>query len=204
MEETKDYIDKYLLPIIEKSGEKLEGNIFMNHRTTKYTNKFINKVKNIENLASKKSVKNVLEIGFNSGFSSLLMLFSNPDLKITCLDIADHSYTIPCYKQIKESFKDRINLIVGDSIETINGLTDTFDLIHIDGGHTSKVAKSDIGGSLRLSKNGTILIMDDYDITRLKKIWDSYIKDYYLTKVNVLECKYHDVRKVTLLPLTKT
>lgn len=197
MEETKKYIDKYLLPIIEKCGEKLEGNIFMTHRTTKYTNKFINKVKNIENLSSKKSVKNVLEIGFNSGFSSLLMLFSNPDLEITCLDIADHSYTIPCYNQIKKTFKDRINLIVGDSTKTISQLDGPFDLIHIDGGHTIKVATSDIEGSLRLSKKGTILIMDDYEDKRLKKIWDSYVKNYHLRKVKVLECKYHDVRKVT-------
>ena len=81
----------FVLPIIENSCETLEGNLFMHHKTIKYANKFINDVSNIENLASQKTVKHVLEMGFNSGFSSLLMLFSNPDLNITCLDITDHT-----------------------------------------------------------------------------------------------------------------
>jgi len=133
MEETKNYINKFLLPIILKSDEKLEGNIFMTHRTTNYTKRFDSKIKNIENQIKKENIKNVLEIGFNSGFSSLLMLFSNPNIKITCVDIVNHSYTIPCYKQIKKTFKDRINLIVGDSTLTLKEINQPFDLIHIDG-----------------------------------------------------------------------
>ena len=46
----KAYIDKNLLPIINNCGEKHEGNIFMLHHTTNYTNKFLNKSKNISNL----------------------------------------------------------------------------------------------------------------------------------------------------------
>tara|TARA_R110002153_G_scaffold1086_1_gene5092 strand:+ start:529 stop:1125 length:597 start_codon:yes stop_codon:yes gene_type:complete len=193
MEETKQYINKYLLPIIIESGEKLEGNIFMNHRTTKYTNKFINKIKNIETISSNKGVEKVLEIGFNSGFSSLLMLFSNPNLTITCLDLCRHKYTIPCYEQIKKTFKNRINLISGDSTKTIHNISDTFDLIHIDGGHSVRVASADIQNSLRLSKSGTTLIMDDYDITKLKSLWDKIISGIYHKKIKIHESKYHDI-----------
>ena len=197
MEQTKEYIDNYLLPIIHNSGEKLEGNIFMNHKTTKYTNKFIKKIKNIEQMASKQTTVNVLEIGFNAGFSSLLMLISNPNLKITCLDIADHTYTIPCYKKIKSDFKDRINLIIGDSRQTILELNDKYDLIHIDGGHTIKVATCDIEGSLKLSKSGTILIMDDYNAPTLNRLWNTYIKLHKLKKVRgVIDCIHHDIRQV--------
>jgi len=197
MEKTREYIDKYLLPIIINSGEKLEGNIFMTHRTTNYTNKFINKIKNIEILSSNKNVKKVLEIGFNSGFSSLLMLFSNPNITLTCLDKARHSYTIPCFNMIKKTFGDRIKLIVGDSTKTIHNIDETFDLIHIDGGHSVRVAKSDIEQSLRLSKRDTIIIMDDYDNIKLKALWDSYVKLHKLTRVKRQDSIHHDIRKVS-------
>ena len=198
MEETKNYINKFLLPIIEKTNEKLEGNIFMTHRTTNYNKRFQNKIKNIENEIKKENIKNVLEIGFNSGFSSLLMLFSNKNIKITCVDIVNHSYTIPCYKQIKKTFGNRINLIVGDSTLTLKEIKDSYDLIHIDGGHTVKVATNDINESLRLSKNNTILIFDDYDNLKLKELWDSYIDNNNLEKVEMLDCKYHDIRRLLI------
>jgi predicted O-methyltransferase YrrM len=198
MEETKNYINKFLLPIILKSDEKLEGNIFMTHRTTNYTKRFESKIKNIENQIKKENIKNVLEIGFNSGFSSLLMLFSNPNIKITCVDIVNHSYTIPCYKQIKKTFKDRINLIVGDSTLTLKEINQPFDLIHIDGGHTVKVATNDIEESLRLSKNNTILIFDDYDNKKLKELWDNYTENYKLKKVEMIDCKYHDIKQLII------
>ena len=50
----KQYIDTNLLPIIKDCGELLEGNIFMLHFTTVYTNVFLNKVKNISNLVLNK------------------------------------------------------------------------------------------------------------------------------------------------------
>lgn len=81
----KQYIDTYLLPIIHNSGELLEGNIFMFHHTTNYTNLFLNKTKNISNMVLNQNIKNVMEIGFNSGFSTLLMLLSNSNIYISCL-----------------------------------------------------------------------------------------------------------------------
>ena len=42
---TKDYINTNLLPIIINSGELLEGNIFMIHHTTTYTDMFIKKAR---------------------------------------------------------------------------------------------------------------------------------------------------------------
>ena len=51
---TKIYIDEFLLPIIYNSGELLEGNIFMLHQTTTYTDVYLNKTKNICNLVLNK------------------------------------------------------------------------------------------------------------------------------------------------------
>lgn len=195
---TKQYIDDYLLPIIKNTGELLEGNIFMTHNTTNYTNIFLNKAKNISNLVLNKNIKNVMEIGFNAGFSTLLMLFSNPNINITCFDLGEHKYTLLCYQKLKETFGDRLNIIIGDSMETLPKHNATYDLIHIDGGHGNIVANSDIVNSYRLSKQGTVLIMDDYDFLNLHKIWDFYIFLYNLQplNINIYNSPHHDIKTV--------
>jgi predicted O-methyltransferase YrrM len=192
----KQYINDYLLPIIHNCGELLEGNIFMFYQTTTYTDMFLNKTKNISNLVLNKNMRNVMEIGFNSGFSTLLMLLTNPNMRITCFDLGEHSYTLPCYEKLKETFGDRINLIIGDSTKTLQNITDVYELIHIDGGHSIYVANSDIINSFRLSKQGTILIMDDYDFPNLHELWDSYIINYNLKplNINVYNSPHHDIK----------
>ena len=196
---TKKYINDYLLPIIHNCGELLEGNIFMLHHTTNYTDIFSDKTRNISNLVLNKNIKNVMEIGFNSGFSTLLMLLSNPDMKITCFDLGEHTYTKPCYEKLNETFGERINIIIGDSTKTLQNNSDVFDLIHIDGGHSSVVINSDIINSYRLSKQGTILIMDDYNYPNLHNLWDSYINKYALKplNINVYNSPHHDVKYVS-------
>jgi predicted O-methyltransferase YrrM len=199
IQQAKKYIDDYLLPIITNCGELLEGNIFMLHHTTTYTEIFSNKSKNISNLLLNKNIKTVMEIGFNSGFSTLLMLLTNSNISITCVDLGEHSYTIPCYEKLKEKFGDRINIIIGDSTKTLENQTTIYDLIHIDGGHSTEVANSDIINSYRLSKTGTILIMDDYDFPNLHELWNMYISKYNLKQLNIplYDSQHHDIKYVT-------
>lgn len=198
IEKAKIYINENLLPIINSYHELLEGNIFMLHNTTIYTDVFLNKSKNISNLVLNKSIKNVMEIGFNAGFSTLLMLLTNPNIQITCFDLGEHKYTLPCYEKLKETFGNRISIIIGDSTKTLETINDHFDLIHIDGGHSTDVANSDILNSYRLSKSRTILIMDDYDFHNLHELWDEYIVKYNLKplKINVYNSPHHDIKYV--------
>ena len=139
-----------------------------------------------------------MEIGFNAGFSTLLMLISNPNAHITCFDIGEHRYTKPCYEQLKNTFGDRLNIVFGDSTKTLVSINETYDLIHIDGGHSTEVATSDITNSYRLSKNGTILIMDDYHFKNLHGLWNSYVANYNLKKldINVYDSIHHDIKQV--------
>lgn len=196
IQKAKEYINTNLIPIIHNSGEKLEGNIFMIHHTTQYTNVFLNKVKNISNVVLNKNIKEVMEIGFNSGFSSLLILISNPNIHISCFDLGEHKYTRPCYEKLKETFGKRIDITIGDSTETLQHVHNKYDLIHIDGGNSDKVATSDIHNSYRLSRKGTILIMDDYDFSNLHKIWDFFVDYYKLTSLNITlyNSPHHDVK----------
>ena len=198
---SKKFIDELLIPIVKNIGEPLEGNIFMTHHTLTYTNAFENKVKNISNLVLNKNIKNVLEIGFNSGFSALLMLLSNPTITVTCVDLGEHKYTLPCYEQIKKLFGDRINIIIGDSTIVLPTLTGTYDLIHIDGGHETSVASSDIIYSYKLSHPKTILIMDDYDFRNLHLLWDEYIIKYNLKSIDnhTYASPHHDIKMVSQL-----
>lgn len=195
---TKQYIDEHLLPIIRTSGEPLEGNIFMFHHTTTYTDLFLNKAKNISNMVLHLHIKNVMEIGFNAGFSSLLMLMTNSKIKLTCVDLCEHSYTLLCFSKLKETFGDRISFIQGDSTKTLTNENNKYDVIHIDGGHSTEVAESDICNSYRLSNSGCVLIMDDYDFTNLHQLWDFYVNLYKLRNVNIstYTSPHHDIKFV--------
>lgn len=198
IKKTKQYIDEKLMPIIVEKGELLEGNIFTNHHELDYTNRFISKIENIIFLVSDKNIKNVMEIGFNSGFSALLMLMSNPDIKLTCFDIGTHIYTVPCYNKIKEDFGDRINLILGDSTKTVPNFHEKQDLIHIDGCHETDVALVDVHNSYRLSKDKTIIIMDDYDFNNLKQLWDNFVESHHLKHIDIFHPTiYHDIKQVS-------
>lgn len=198
LKKTVEYINTNLLPIIIKSRESHEGNIFMLHNTTNYTNVFINKAKNISKMVLNRNIKNVMEIGFNSGFSTLLMLFSNPNIQISCFDLGEHSYTLPCFRKLQETFGDRINITIGNSISTLPRVNNKkYDLIHIDGGHSTEVATSDIVNSHRLSKKGTVLIMSDYDFPNLHKLWDEYVQKNGFKPLNMpYSSPHHDIKYV--------
>ena len=194
---TKEFINEYLLPIILSTGEKLEGNIFMLHETTTHTNVFIDKQINFILASQKENVNNVLEIGFNAGFSALLMLLTNDKLNITCVDICTHKYTMLCFNKMKEIFGDRINIISGSSVDVLPRLIgNKYDMIHIDGCHLVNIAEHDIKNSLKLCKKRTILIMDDTDDIKLYNLWLTYALQYKLFTFgpgNFVSTKFHNI-----------
>ena len=198
IDNAKTYIIQNLLPIIESCQELLEGNVFMIHHTTEFTDEYINRAKNISSVLLNKNIKNVMEVGFNSGFSVLLMLLSNPNIKITCFDLGEHKYTLPCYEKLKETFKNRIELIIGDSVKTLPNVIDVYDVIHIDGSISTEIAASDIINSYRLSKQGTIIILNDYNFDNLYHLWNNYVNIYNLRmlNINVYHSPHHDVKYV--------
>jgi predicted O-methyltransferase YrrM len=197
IKKTKQIINEHLLPIIKSTNEKLEGNIFMFHETTEYTNEFLDKQINFILALKRKNINNILEIGFNAGFSALLMLLTNPNVNLTCVDICMHNYSMLCYKKLNELFGNRIKLIPGSSVDIVPTLTDKYDLIHIDGCHLVDIAEKDIQNSLQLCKTGTILIMDDTNGDELYNLWMNYCKKYNLLSFfpnNFVMTRYHDIK----------
>ena len=180
----RQLVETKIIPIVQNFNTYYEGNIFSLDRTYNYNKDFLDKQKNIIICCKQPGVKNVLNIGFNSGNSTLLMLLSNPSIKITCVDIKSHMYVEPCFNIINNLFKNRITFLSGNSIDILKNLNDKFDLIHIDGSINNDVVKLDIKNSIRLAKLNSILIMDDYDYEPIKTLWDFNVKLYNLSECN--------------------
>lgn len=177
---SKQYISSNLIPIINDSFEILEPSIFTLQHTA-YNDTYINKAKNICSIVLNKNITNVLEIGFNAGFSALLMLLSNENLKITCVDICTHTYTSKCYERMKEIFGDRINLVIGDSMTVLPNINEKFDIIHVDGGNTHELLINDTIHAYKLSQKGTIIIMNNLNMHML---WHKFKTSYNLKNIN--------------------
>src|SRR3990170_5871255 len=135
-----------LTSILTEIGERVEGNFICDISPTNYTiHQNLAKIKNLQVLSRGKT--KICEIGVNAGHSLLIMLLENPTAHYLLFDLNNHRYTVPCLNYLKESFPSAtLNLIVGDSVKTVpQYLCDfpdelhTFDLCHIDGGHTLDV-----------------------------------------------------------------
>lgn len=198
IDETKEFIDLHLLPIINSIGEELEGNLFMYHLCKTYLEDFVVKQKNLIFASTQVNVNEVLEIGFNSGFSAVLLLKSNPKINLTCVDIGIHKYTIPCYNKIKEFYGDRINLVIGNSVDVVPKLTKLFDLIHVDGAHERNIAMEDIINSYYVSCRNSIIIMDDYDIPVLNDLWNTFSTIFNFKDVNfaIFPTPYQSIKQI--------
>lgn len=178
-------VENKLKSIADCSNTLIEGN----------TRGYIDKQYNIGKLASR--AINILEIGFNTGYSSAVILCSNMYSYLLVIDINSHKYVEPCYKYLENMFKGRIISLFGDSKKVIPNLTyrnkNTYDLIHIDGGHSLKVASSDLYGSVILLKRGGYIIFDDSHKPHLEKLLNSYVKAKIIKEVNykkmeLIEC----------------
>jgi predicted O-methyltransferase YrrM len=120
----------------------------------------------LAHFARKSNVREIMEIGFNAGHSSELMLLENPNAKVTSFDLGRVRAMQYGKDYIDATFPGRHTLILGDSRNTVlefkrNNPTKRFDLIFIDGGHTYEVAKIDMIRSSGLAHKDTIVIVDD-------------------------------------------
>ena len=116
----------------------------------------------IEYIRQHEDIKNILEIGFNGGHGSCALLTARDDITVTSVDIYHHEYIDKAKNLIDECFPGRHTLIKGDSTEVVPKLTQTFDLVFVDGYHVDPVPYKDIVNSHRILKDDGIIIVDDY------------------------------------------
>ena len=184
LSEKEPFYSKYqqnletLNKIIDDVGEPLEGNIFYEHldpHRSQLVDKFFPKRAALAMFAM--SHDNIVEIGFNSGFSALLMLTANPNLKLTSVDICEHKYTKQCFEYISSVFPGRITLVEGDSTKVlVDALQDKATTGYIiDGGHGLDVAEIDLRNIIQHANPGAVLCFDDSDFVDLRMMLNMYM-----------------------------
>ena len=115
----------------------------------------------------------------------VIMLLENPDADYLLFDLNLHQYTDPCLQYIRTAFPNtKIQVIYGDSIETVTKYINdhpeelkSFDLCHIDGGHTEDIFSVDYSNIKELTNEASIIIFDDYDYDPIRNFIDKKVSD---------------------------
>ena len=186
---------KNIEDIISKLNTRVEGNCIYEHLSFKRKDWLLNKQTNLKLLGSIIPNK-ICEIGFNAGHSMLMFLISNKyKLDVTVFDINEHKYMIPCFDYIKNSFSNNtFELITGNSLQTlakyVNSKPDqkeSYDLVHVDGGHSLECIKNDLYYAVLLAKKNGYIIVDDTNVRYISQEADNYIKNNVLIEIASLK-----------------
>jgi predicted O-methyltransferase YrrM len=191
--------------ILEDIGERVEGNLICDINPRNFTIEHnIDKIRNLQYLSKNK--KKIIEIGVNACHSLLLMLITNPDAEYLLFDLNIHKYTEPTIEYIKKEFPNtKINIIYGNSTETIKKYIldnqiqlKSYDLIHLDGGHTEDIFSQDYNNSKKLIKDNGVIIFDDYNYNDIKVFLRTKIKEKEIieyTDKNIIYNDFHFIYK---------
>lgn len=107
MEEIELYAKESRVPIMQKDG-----------------------ILYLQDYIKKNNIKNILEIGTAIGYSAIMMAKVSDDIYITSIEKDEERYNIAVSNIKKYGFEKRINLILGDAIDTM--IDGAYDLIFID------------------------------------------------------------------------
>lgn len=197
-----------IMNIVQQIGEPLEGNSFYHHQTLNRYSELLNKQINLY-WAGKEATKKVCEIGFNAGHSALLFLLGkeNMPLDFTIFDIGVHKYTKPALDYLKSQFtKVNFEYVEGNSIQLMpkwieNNLEKigTYDLVHVDGGHSEECIVNDMKNSTQLVRVGGLLIIDDTNVSYISAEVDKYIQSGNFVEMDILQTTGYEHRMLKRL-----
>ncbi len=139
---------------------------------------------------------NVLEFGFNTGWSSALLLTMFPKVKITSIEIIEIESSRKGSEILKQRFPGRHDIVWGDSQkvaeDVIQGRRSLpgmgYDLAFIDGGHWPEVVQKDIELSLHLGiKN---FVFDDGNHPHIKPGIEKFTNLKFVQKRIYFDTRY--------------
>lgn len=185
-----------LQAIIVDSKSSLEGNSFYVHASlTLYPDLYTKQL----NLfwSGKQAVTKMCEIGFNAGHSTMLLLLGRDKtpLDFTVFDIGHHPYTKPCLNYITSKFPHiNFEYIEGDSTVSMPKWIDSnptqigsYDVVHVDGGHSEHCITTDMKNADILVKTGGILIIDDTFMPHINTHVNLYLSNGKYKEVDILK-----------------
>lgn len=186
------YLEDLKQIILEHIPEtKFEGNSFYHHQSIREYPELYNKQLNLF-WCGKQAPARICEIGFNAGHSAMLLLLASSATTFTVFDIGHHRYTQTCLNYIEHIFPHvAFEYIVGDSTLTMptqmEGRQETYDLVHVDGGHSEFCATSDMKHADILLKPGGIMVVDDTDAPQINGLVETYLASGKYEVVDVLK-----------------
>ena len=186
------YLEDLKQIILEHIPEtEFEGNSFYHHQSIREYPELYNKQLNLF-WCGKQAPARICEIGFNAGHSAMLLLLASSATTFTVFDIGHHRYTQTCLNYIEHIFPHvAFEYIVGDSTRTMptqmDGRIQTYDLVHVDGGHSEFCATSDMKHADILLKPGGIMVVDDTDAPQINGLVETYLASGKYEVVDVLK-----------------
>jgi hypothetical protein len=161
--------DKLITPLILKCND--------------YIN-FDARFKNIINILLNKKIKNILVVNTVLDVDVLLMLKTNPKVKITCVV---GNYNVELYDKIIQNFKDSIDIIKGDSIDILPHFKnkDKYDLIYINSIPAQFNSLNDIMNSYYLANDKSLIIMNNYKDSNINNIWNIYSDKLLFKEIDI-------------------
>lgn len=125
------------------------------------------------NYIKENNIKNILEIGFAIGYSSIMMASINSDIRITTIERDKDRYDLAVFNIKKYNLDKQINIIYGDAVDT--DITGMYDLIFIDAAKGKNVFFFEKYKN-NLVKRGTIItdnlsfhgLVEDSDLVKTK------------------------------------
>jgi len=166
------------------------GSYLFDGQIYEYYSEFYKKQELLYN--SVKNVNTVLEVGTYMGHSLLIMLLSNPNLKITCIDIQD-IYAGPAVKILNKYFNNSITFIHGNSLVELPKLKTKFDFFHIDGYHENDFIHKEFNIVYNLNKNpSSFKIIFDDEIT-MRLLQNHIRSNYNVVKEIIPGCEWSNI-----------
>lgn len=133
----------------------------------------------------------VLEVGVYLGHSLLLLLISNPTLRITCID-NDDTFAPRAVEYLNKHFNNRVTFYLGNGADVLATLPlATYDCIHIDADHNDAAVRQQFTLSKPLATPKAFVVFDDYEA--VQSVIDGFINTRVLEKIELPGCLWTNI-----------
>lgn len=181
---------KNLIDIIQKNEDSLEENYFFEYLKLELSST----QQNLFTIG--KNGNKIINIGFKTGYSTLLFLLSNPHSHIHCFNIYEHTYTQPCFQYLYDNFNKRVSLYNGNTEDTLslflkNNPDQSFDIFHIDGSYNSRIANIEFFISYELAHDQSIIIWNN--LNNQNFLFNNYISSQLIKPFSLLITPIHNL-----------